>query len=101
MGLEVGGVEEISHGNSPCEKGVGDEGTVAAPGNRLGAEKNEATLLGLLFQMIQSGGKFRGLHVIGEPSEARIPPGSVWRTRLRMAQTAKRSRVFVAYAAGS
>ena len=99
MGLEVRRVEKVDHGEPAGEEGIGDQRTVATPGERFRAEKDEAVLAGLLFQVIERRGEPGGLHVVGEASKALVPPSSVRGIPSRMAQAPEGSQVFVGDAA--
>ncbi|VVM05489.1 hypothetical protein MAMC_00621 [Methylacidimicrobium cyclopophantes] len=93
MGLAVGCVEEVLHGNAPGEEAVGDEPTVAAPGHGFRAEKNEPDLPNLLLQPIQCQRKLRSLHRVGKAAEARIPPCLVFGIPFGVAQTSQGSHM--------
>jgi len=87
----MSGVKKMVYRKSAGDQGVGDERTVAAPGNGLRADEDEAALPGQIFQVIERGGKLRGLHIVGEASETCVSPGSVWRIPLWTAQASKDS----------
>lgn len=91
----MSGIKEMAYRKSAGNQGVGDERTVAAPWDCLRAEEDEAALPGQIFQVIERGGKLRGLHVVGEASETCVSPGSVWRIPLWTAQASKGNHMLV------
>lgn len=92
----VGRVEKMDDRDAAHEQGVRDEGTVAAPRDRLRAEEDERSPAGSLFQADHGGGELGGLHIFGEGPKAGIAPGSVGRVPFRVAKTSEDGPMLVA-----
>ena len=57
--------------------GIGDERAMTAPGHRLGAHQSDPTLCGPCTQLAEPALESFRQHVVGESSEARVPPAAV------------------------
>ncbi len=73
----------------PDLEGVRDERAMAAPWNGLSAHQRDLRVLRELNTPIQTSSELRGLHVVGIPPEACIPPPAVRRVPPRVSQSAQ------------
>ncbi len=64
---------------------VGDQGTMAAPGERLGAHDRSFLMASTLLKLGQARAKGRGCHIVSKPAKGGIAPARVRRIFHRMA----------------
>ena len=97
MGLAVLAAGDVLAGYSAHQQGVGDQGTMAAPGHSFGAHDGQAILLRTADQLLQGGLELSGLHVIGKASERGVSPTGVDGISGGVAQTSQAGQVFIGY----
>jgi riboflavin biosynthesis pyrimidine reductase len=84
---------DLAHCDPSDAKGVRDERAMTAPWNGLSAHQHDPRVLCELNTPIQTASEFRGLHVVGIPPEACIPPPTVHRIPPRVAQSSQARHV--------
>jgi len=95
VGVGAGGGHDVGDGDAAGGEGVGDEGSVAAPGDGFGAHDGEAAGACKLDEFQEIAFEVGGLHVVGIAAEAKIAPGGVGGIFARVAETAESGHVEV------
>ena len=91
------GACDLFHMDATCEQGIGDEGTMATPGNGFGTHDCSPRGAGHGDEFLKMEIELRRLHVIGESAEAEIAPGKVLRGAFAgMAKAAEPRHVHIA-----
>ncbi len=102
MAFAAGAAHDVLDVIAAHQQGVGDEGAMAAPGERLGAHERDWswTLRGQGQQLLQAGLKLGGLHIVGKAAERLVAPALVGRIGAGVAQAAQAGQVSIVDAGG-
>jgi hypothetical protein len=86
---------DLAHGDASDEEGVRDKRAMTAPWNRLRAHQHDVLVLREIDTPFQTSSECGGLHVVGIPAEARIPPPAVDGVAPGVPQSAQTGHVLV------
>jgi len=75
--LRFGGADDFEHTQTANKEGIGDQRAVAAPRDRLGTHEGCWAFTGESSGVIESGGEFRRLHVVGVATKAVVAPAEI------------------------
>ena len=92
----LAGVQDMLDTEASGKEGVGHQTPMASPRNSLGAHEGDSFPSSQAKQPLDTSVEFRGLHIIGEASKARIAPRRVGRIAARVAQTTQLRQMNVA-----
>ncbi len=95
--LGAPGAEDIGHEDAAGEEGIRDEGTMAAPGDGLGAQDRGSFPLRQFDEPRETFLEIRRLHVIGEAAKRGIAPSHIGGIAAGRAQAAELGQMDVAY----
>jgi len=95
VGVGAGRGHDVGYGDAAGGEGVGDEGSVAAPGDGFGAHDGEAVGACKIDEFQEIAFEVGGLHVIGIAAEAEVAPAGVRGIFAGMAETTEARHVEV------
>jgi len=100
MRLEVRCTQDMIDLYSPDLKGIGDQRSMASPGQGFGAHQSSPLLSRKLDELTQVVLKVRGSHVISETSEGGVAPADILRARSWVAKPSKTRQMEVLHPSG-